>query len=139
MPLVLTDIQDRVMTIRLNRADKKNALTQAMYRELETAVTDAAGNPEVRVVLLVGSGGAFCAGNDLQDFLKLDHSVPKADNPVLRFMHAQPTSNGCSVVTSSRRTYTKPVPHGPSCHFCAPLAKMSTGSACRSMGRTPHP
>jgi len=88
LPLILTDIQDRVMTIRLNRADKKNALTQTMYRALETAVTEAAGNPEVRVVLMVGSGGAFCAGNDLQDFLKLDHNTPRAENPVLRFMNA---------------------------------------------------
>jgi len=87
-PLILTDVKDRVMTIRLNRADKKNALTQGMYTALEQAVTEAAGNPDVRVVLLVGSGGSFCAGNDLQDFLALDHNTPREQNPVLRFMHA---------------------------------------------------
>lgn len=85
-PLILTDVQDRVMTIRLNRADKKNALTQGMYTALEQAITEAAGNPEVRVVLIAGSGGSFCAGNDLQDFLKLDHNTPREQNPVLRFM-----------------------------------------------------
>ena len=87
-PLILTEVKDRVMTIRLNRADKKNALTQGMYTAMEQAVTEAAGNPEVRVVLFVGSGGSFCAGNDLQDFLKLDHNTPREQNPVLRFMHA---------------------------------------------------
>ncbi|WP_293373160.1 enoyl-CoA hydratase [Nevskia sp.] len=88
MPLILTDVQDRVMTIRLNRADKKNALTQGMYTALEQAVTDAANNPQVRVVLFAGSGGSFCAGNDLQDFVKLDHNTPREQNPVLRFMAA---------------------------------------------------
>lgn len=87
-PLILTDIKDRVMTIRLNRADKKNALTQDMYVAMGAAVEEAAANPEVRVVLFTGTGNSFCAGNDLQDFLKLDHNTPKHENPVLRFMHA---------------------------------------------------
>lgn len=87
-PLILTEVKDRVMTIRLNRADKKNALTQEMYTAMEQAVTAAAGNTDVRVVLFVGSGGSFCAGNDLQDFVKLDHNMPREKNPVLRFMNA---------------------------------------------------
>ena len=87
-PLILTDIKDRVMTVRLNRADKKNALTQDMYTAMANAVDEAAASAEVRVVLFTGTGNSFCAGNDLQDFLKLDHNTPRNENPVLRFMHA---------------------------------------------------
>lgn len=84
--LIQTQLQDRVLTLRLNRADKKNALTQAMYSALADALTAAETNNEVRVVVLAGAPDAFCAGNDLQDFLK---NPPKGDDaPVARFMRA---------------------------------------------------
>lgn len=88
-PLVLTDVKDRVMTIRLNRADKKNALTQDMYVAMKEALDDAASNAEVRAVLFTGAPSAFSSGNDLQDFLKLDHKI--GDNPVARFMNTLAT------------------------------------------------
>jgi len=86
-PLVLTDLKDRIFTIRMNRADKKNALTQDMYVALKAGLDEAAANPEVRVVLITGAPTAFSSGNDLQDFLKLDHKTG-SDNPVARFMNA---------------------------------------------------
>jgi enoyl-CoA hydratase/carnithine racemase len=82
--LIQTQLQDRVLTIRLNRADKKNALTQAMYSAMADALKEAETNNEVRVVLFAGAPDAFSAGNDLQDFLK---NPPKGeDAPVARFM-----------------------------------------------------
>jgi len=82
--LIQTTLKDRVLTVRLNRADKKNALTQEMYSAMAEAVKGAATNPEVRVLLFTGAPDAFCAGNDLQDFLK---NPPKGDDaPVARFM-----------------------------------------------------
>ena len=82
--LVHTHLQDRVLTLRMNRADKKNALTQEMYSAMAEAVKAAAANPEVRVLLFTGAPDAFTAGNDLQDFLK---NPPKGDDaPVARFM-----------------------------------------------------
>ena len=85
-PLVLSELKDRILTLRLNRADKKNSLVQSMYADLAAAITEAATNPDVRVLLLAGQPGAFCAGNDLQDFL----NTPPAglDSPVIRFMLA---------------------------------------------------
>ena len=84
--LIQTQLQDRVLTLRLNRADKKNALTQAMYATLADALKDAETNSEVRVVLFAGAPDAFSSGNDLQDFLK---NPPKGDDaPVARFMRA---------------------------------------------------
>jgi enoyl-CoA hydratase/carnithine racemase len=82
--LIQTHLQERVLTVRLNRADKKNALTQEMYTAMADAVQGAATNPEVRVLVFAGAPDAFCAGNDLQDFLK---NPPKGDDaPVARFM-----------------------------------------------------
>lgn len=85
-PLILTELKDRVLTLRLNRVDKKNALTQTMYTAMAEAINEAAASPEVRVLLFTGVLEAFCAGNDLQDFLKLPPST--SDSPVLRFMNA---------------------------------------------------
>jgi len=82
--LIQSHLHERVLTLRLNRADKKNALTQAMYSALAEALKGAAENPEVRVVLFTGVPDAFTAGNDLQDFLQ--HPPTGEDAPVARFM-----------------------------------------------------
>jgi enoyl-CoA hydratase/carnithine racemase len=83
--LVSTSIQDGIMTLRLMRSDKKNALTTAMYLGITQAFEQAAVDPAVRVVLITGSGDSFCAGNDLVDFLQNTPSdAEKA--PVMVFM-----------------------------------------------------
>jgi enoyl-CoA hydratase/carnithine racemase len=61
--------QGAVLEIRLDRPSKKNALTLAMYRTLAETLRGAQSDPEVRVVLLTANGDAFCAGNDISDFL----------------------------------------------------------------------
>jgi len=66
---IVTELQDRVLTIRFNRPDKKNAATSAMYDALADAFSYAQANPEVRAVLLRGTDDCFCSGNDLGDFL----------------------------------------------------------------------
>lgn len=81
---ILTDLSDRVFTLRLNRPDKKNALTQAMYVRMAEVLAQAEADPEVRVILITGAADCFSSGNDLQDFLKLPPASP--DAPVLRFM-----------------------------------------------------
>jgi enoyl-CoA hydratase/carnithine racemase len=58
-----------VCEVRFNRPEKRNAITYAMYQALVGALQDALADASVRVVLLGGEGSAFCAGNDLQDFL----------------------------------------------------------------------
>jgi len=64
---VLTERADAVLTIRLNRPDKKNALTRAMYNAMGEALSLAAVDESLRVVVLAG-GTDFTAGNDIQDF-----------------------------------------------------------------------
>lgn len=83
---LLTELADRVLTLRFNRAEKKNALTADMYQATADALTAAAKNPDVRVVLLTGTQGCFSAGNDLQDFLQNPPVQPNA--PVIQFMNA---------------------------------------------------
>lgn len=85
-PLVLTDLADGVFTLRLNRAEKKNAITSAMYTAMGDAVLAAGAEREARVLLITGTPDVFCAGNDLKDFLG-EHERDER-NPTLRFMRA---------------------------------------------------
>jgi enoyl-CoA hydratase/carnithine racemase len=61
---------DRVTTIRLDRPDKKNAITLEMYAALSDALDGAAADPAVRAVVLAGARDCFTAGNDLGDFVR---------------------------------------------------------------------
>lgn len=61
-------VEDGVMRLTLARAEKKNALTNAMYDALADALQRADDDPAVRVVLFDAEGETFCAGNDLGDF-----------------------------------------------------------------------
>ena len=68
---IRTDLADGVLTVVLNRPDKKNAITQAMYAGLSEAVERAKTDGEVRVVLLRAEGDSFSAGNDIGDFIAI--------------------------------------------------------------------
>lgn len=56
--------------IALRRPEKKNALTQEMYRAMTDAIDTAQNNPDIRCMIITGGSGVFTAGNDLDDFLK---------------------------------------------------------------------
>jgi enoyl-CoA hydratase/carnithine racemase len=60
---------DAVQVIRLNRPEKKNAITRAMYGRMAAALAEGDGDPVVRCHVFLGVAGAFSAGNDLADFL----------------------------------------------------------------------
>jgi 2-(1,2-epoxy-1,2-dihydrophenyl)acetyl-CoA isomerase len=60
---------NHVATLTLNRPDAYNALNMALGRELFTASLDLDEDPEVRCVVITGSGRAFCAGGDVKDFV----------------------------------------------------------------------
>ncbi|TNE61917.1 MAG: enoyl-CoA hydratase [Alphaproteobacteria bacterium] len=82
--LVTTEIRDRVLTITFNRADKKNALTHAMYAKVVDAMRAAESDSGVRAILFTGAGDSFTAGNDLADFR--DTPPLGADAPVTQFL-----------------------------------------------------
>jgi enoyl-CoA hydratase/carnithine racemase len=60
--------RDGVLAIRMNRPDKKNALTSAMYGAMAKAMLEADGDASVGAILFLGLPGMFSAGNDLKDF-----------------------------------------------------------------------
>lgn len=76
-----------VLTLRMARPEKKNALTAAMYDALAEALTAADQEPQTHAILILGQPGAFCAGNDVQDFLKAAMQG-MLDLAVIRFLKA---------------------------------------------------
>lgn len=67
-----------IQTIRLNRPDKKNALTPQMYLAIAEALHSAQTDRQVRVTVLTGSGDSFTAGNDIGDFV-ITSNAPKGE------------------------------------------------------------
>jgi enoyl-CoA hydratase/carnithine racemase len=66
---VIVSRSDGICEVQLNRPEKRNAITLAMYGALTDALNEARADESVRVVLLSGVGASFTAGNDLNDFL----------------------------------------------------------------------
>jgi enoyl-CoA hydratase/carnithine racemase len=65
---IRVESKDRVMIVTLDRAAKKNAITNAMYGEITAALDRAAADDSIRCVVLCGDGPDFCAGNDIGMF-----------------------------------------------------------------------
>jgi enoyl-CoA hydratase/carnithine racemase len=63
-----TELSDGVLRVEMNRPEKKNAMTGAMYSALADILNEADKNDAVRVVLWHGAGDSFTAGNDIADF-----------------------------------------------------------------------
>src|ERR1700675_3551064 len=67
---IVTEHVGSILRIQLNRPTKRNAMTSAMYVALAGIFNEAANDGNTRVVLWHGAGDSFCAGNDIEDFLK---------------------------------------------------------------------
>jgi len=87
MPDVLISNEGPVRRIRMNRPEKKNALTLAMYEAMAAAIEDAESADSVRCLLIAGTPDVFCAGNDLNDFVTMARSGGLGA-PIIRFLHA---------------------------------------------------
>ena len=115
--MLLTELSDGVLTLRLNRPDKRNALSAVLLgllsRELERADLDA----DVRVVVIRGEGKDFCAGADLDELLASADRTPaeneaaalvlgdvfirmrKIPKPVVAVIHGRALAGGAGLVT----------------------------------------
>ncbi|HXP66196.1 MAG TPA: enoyl-CoA hydratase-related protein, partial [Steroidobacteraceae bacterium] len=84
---ILVEKSEKLLILTLNRPDKKNALTRAMYKTLAAEISGADGDPSVRCVLIKANGDMFTAGNDLADFAAVGNSMeaprPEDANPLL--------------------------------------------------------
>ena len=76
-----------VATIEIARPEKKNAITQAMYRQMAEAIDAAVADPAVRAILLTGQPGIFTSGNDVEDFMQRP-SGDASESTAFAFMRA---------------------------------------------------
>ncbi|KQM53775.1 enoyl-CoA hydratase [Pseudomonas sp. Leaf15] len=83
---ILLQREGGLLTLQLNRPDKKNALTRAMYTQLAEALEQADADSGIRAVLIQGSNECFTAGNDIADFLEQPPS--NLDSPPFHFMQS---------------------------------------------------
>jgi enoyl-CoA hydratase/carnithine racemase len=87
MDNVLVSRTDGICELRLNRPEKRNAITTAMYDALWDALVQAEADESVRVILFSGAGASFTAGNDLVDFMNQSGGQ---DNGPVRFVRLLP-------------------------------------------------
>ncbi len=86
MPDILISDDGPVRIIRMNRLEKKNALTLPMYEAMADAIGDAANDTAIRCLLIAGGPSAFCAGNDIGDFMKMAQGGALGQ-PILNFLY----------------------------------------------------
>jgi enoyl-CoA hydratase len=72
---VLTEVTDGVAVITINRPEARNAVNGEVARGIAAAVDESEARNDVRVLVLTGAGGTFCAGMDLKGFLAGDAPV----------------------------------------------------------------
>ncbi|MEI7561014.1 MAG: enoyl-CoA hydratase-related protein [Actinomycetes bacterium] len=122
MSQILAEQQGAVLVLKLNRAEKKNALTQEMYQTLASKINEAAGDFAIRCVVIASEGDSFTAGNDINDFAnnpQMDegspafnflfaiHNFPK---PLIAAVHGRAVGIGttmlmhCDIVTANPNT-----------------------------------
>lgn len=94
IPEILTHLDAGVLSLTINRLDRKNSITAAMYAAMADVLAAAEQDAAVRAVVIQGHETIFSAGNDIGDFLNKPPS--SQDAPVFRFLH------GIS-------TFTKPI------------------------------
>ena len=78
---ILTQVEDGILTITLNRPEKLNAFTTDMMRQMIEALDEADANDEVRAVVVTGAGRAFCAGADLSSGSDTFDADARPDRP----------------------------------------------------------
>ena len=102
---ILSDIDQGVMTITLNRPDRLNSFNDAMHQQLSECLKQAERDETIRCLLITGAGRGFCAGQDLND-RNVDPSGPAPDlgmsverfyNPLVRRLAALPKPVICAV------------------------------------------
>jgi len=73
MPAILFEQQEQVAIVRLNRPEKRNALSREMIESLAEMFVSVEKHPDLRAIILTGAGDAFCAGTDIGELTGLDN------------------------------------------------------------------
>ena len=114
--VVLREDRDGLTTLRLNRPNQANALSEEMIDALQAALDSAGADAGVRVVVIAGEGRAFCAGHDLKQMRahpearyyqtlfarcrRLMATLREIPQPVIAQVHGIATAAGCQLVAS---------------------------------------
>jgi enoyl-CoA hydratase/carnithine racemase len=111
MDEIVTEHSGSILRVQLNRPTRRNAMTSAMYLSLASIFKDAANDESTRVVLWHGAGDSFCAGNDIEDFLKnppgpgespqagLMNALVTFDKPLVAAVHGAAIGGGTTMLT----------------------------------------
>jgi len=83
---IQSELCEGILTLRISRPDKKNALNLAMYQSLSDSLRQADSDDTVRVILISGGEECFTSGNDLADFIGTPQTGP--ESPVMQFLSA---------------------------------------------------
>ena len=146
---IVTESSGSVLRVQLNRPAKRNAMTSSMYVALADIFNDAAKDQSTRVVLWHGAGDGFCAGNDLDDFLKhppgpgespqarLMKALIEFDKPLIAAAHGAAIGGGTTMLTHCDFVYA-----GESAKFQMPFINLALvpefGSSCSVPARIGH-
>jgi len=113
---ILTRSDAGIVTITMNRPERRNALSEAHMTELIAAFRAAGDDPEVRAVVLAANGPAFSAGHDFSDMAERDEAgmrrlldvclelmltMQRLPQPVIACVHAVATAAGCQLVATA--------------------------------------
>jgi enoyl-CoA hydratase/carnithine racemase len=114
--ILLTDRREGVLTLTLNRPERRNALSGALVRALTEAFESAGSDPDARVIVLTGAGAFFCSGADLspaaaaggplamheerRNFVRLIRAMLGCGRPVIARVQGPALAGGCGLVAA---------------------------------------
>jgi enoyl-CoA hydratase/carnithine racemase len=146
---IVTEHAASILRVELNRPTKRNAMTSAMYLGLADIFSQAAKDEQIRVVLWHGAGDSFCAGNDIEDFLKnppgpgaspqarLMGALLDFDKPLVAAVQGAAIGGGTTMLLHCDFVYA-----GESAKFQMPFINLALvpefGSSCAISARIGH-
>src|SRR6266487_3892595 len=149
MDEIITEQSGNILRVELNRPTKRNAMTSRMYEALADIFNEAAKDERTRIVLWHGAGDSFCAGNDIEDFLKnppgpgespqarLMNAFVDFDKPLVAAVHGAAIGGGTTMLTHCDFIYA-----GESAKFQMPFINLAVvpefGSSCSVPARIGH-
>ncbi|HEX7096323.1 MAG TPA: enoyl-CoA hydratase/isomerase family protein [Acidimicrobiales bacterium] len=84
-PHLVATVQERVLRVRINRVERRNAMTQDMYRGVKRAAIRADGDPEIDLVCITGTGDVFASGGDMGGSSAPDPTLASEHDPTDHF------------------------------------------------------
>jgi enoyl-CoA hydratase/carnithine racemase len=146
---IITEYSENILRVVLNRPTRRNAMTSSMYVALADILNGAAKDERTRVVLWHGAGDGFCAGNDVEDFLKnppgpgespqarLMNALIDFDKPLIAAVHGAAIGGGTTMLTHCDFVYA-----GESTKFQMPFTNLGLvpefGSSCSIPAKIGH-